>query len=180
LDQADCLAELMVAGPHGPAADWGAPIPDGCSEWTGLPRADSAVRMADDHCALVVHPVPDERSRADSALDDSAARMADDRYAPAVHLVPDERSADSALDDSVVPMMDDHCVPAAHPVRAERSADSAAPMTDDHCAPADHPVLGERSVRAGSVAAGYSENCFRADCWRRVDLPVADSRQDGR
>jgi hypothetical protein len=65
--------------------------------------------------------------------------------------------------------MDDHCAPADHPVQGVRSTadsaqgDSAAPM-DDHCAPADHPVQGERSVLADSVGAGYSENCFRADC----------------
>ena len=82
--------------------------------------------------------------------------MAGDRYAPADHPARGERSADSALDDSVVP------------------------MTDDHCVPADHPVPGERSARADSVAAGYSENCFPDDCWRRVDLPVAGSRQGDR
>ena len=65
LGRADCRAELMAADPHGPEADWAAPIPDGCSEQTGLRQAGSAVRMADDHCALAVHPVPDERSTAD-------------------------------------------------------------------------------------------------------------------
>ena len=140
LDQDDCLAGLMAADPRGPEADWAAPIPDGCSEQTGLPRADSALRMVDDHCALAVHPVPDERSRADSALADSAAQMADD-----------------------------HCAPADHPVQGGRSTadsaqgDSAAPM-DDHCAPADHRAPDARSVQAGSVAAGCSESCFQADC----------------
>jgi hypothetical protein len=87
-------------------------------------------------------------------LADSAVLMAADRYVPAVHPVRGERSADSALDDSVVLMMGDHCAPAAHPVPGERSADS--------------------------VAAGYSGNCSQADCWRRADLPVADSRRGGR
>jgi hypothetical protein len=139
LGRADCLAELMADDPHGPEADWAAPIPDGCSEQTGLRRADSAGLMVDDHYAPVGHPVPGERS-ADSALDDSVVLMMGDHCAPAGHPVPGERSADSALDDSVVLMMDDHCVPAAH------------------------PVAGERWVRADSVAAGYSENCFQADC----------------
>ena len=128
----------MAVDPHGPEGDWAAPIPDGCSEQTGLSRADSAGLMVGDH------------------------------YAPVGHPVVGERSADSALDDSVVLMMGDHCAPAGHPVPGERSADSAqgdsaVPM-DDHCALADHPVRGERSVLADSVGAGYSENCFQADC----------------
>ena len=141
LGRADCLAELMGADPRGPEAEWGAPIPDGCSERTGLRRADWAALMAGDHCAPAVHSVPVERST----------------------------SAGSALDDSAEPTVDDHCVQADHPVQGVRwtadsaQGDSAAPM-DDHCAPADHPVQGERSVLADSVGAGYSENCFQADC----------------
>jgi hypothetical protein len=139
LGRADCLAELMADDPHAMETDWAAPTPDGCSEQAGLRQAGSAGRMADDHCAPVGHPVPGERS-ADSALDDSAAPKVDDPCVPAAHPVAGERSADSALDDSVVLMM------------------------GDRCAPAVHPVPGERSVRADSVAAGYSENCFQADC----------------
>ena len=170
LGRADCLAELMGADPRGPEAEWGAPIPDGCSERTGLRRADWAALMAGDHCAPAVHSVPVERSTsAGSALDDSAEPTVDDHCVPADHRAQGERSkADSAEGDSAVPM-DDHCAPAVHPVRGGRSTadsaqgDSAAPM-DDHCAPADHPVPGERSVLADSVGAGYSENCFQADC----------------
>jgi hypothetical protein len=60
LGRDDCLAELMAADPREPEADWGAPIPDGCSAQTGLPRADSAVRMVDDRYAPVGHSVPVE------------------------------------------------------------------------------------------------------------------------
>jgi hypothetical protein len=150
----DGLAELMAADPRVPEAHWAAPIPDGCPELAGLPLDDSVVPMADDHCAPADHPVRDERS-ADSARDDSVVPMADDRCAPADHPVRDERSADSALDDSVVPM-------------------------DDHYAPADHPVPAEHSARADSVVDGYSAHYFPADCWRRADLPGADSRRGGR
>jgi hypothetical protein len=82
-------------------------------------------------------------------------------------------------------MVDDHCAPADLPVRGERSADSAqddsaVPMVDDHCGPADHPVRGERSALADLVAAGYSADCLRADCWRQADLQVADCPRAGR
>ena len=86
LGRDDCLAELMAVDPHGPEADWGAPIPDGCSERTGLRRADWAALMAGDHCAPAVHSVPVERSTsAGSALDDSAEPTVDDRCVPARH-----------------------------------------------------------------------------------------------
>jgi hypothetical protein len=91
LGQDDCLAELMADDPRGPEADWAAPIPDGCSEQAGSRQADSAVRMADDHCALAVHPVLGEHS-AGLGRADSAARMLDDHCALAVRRVPDERS----------------------------------------------------------------------------------------
>jgi hypothetical protein len=115
--------------------------------------------------------------------------MAADPRVPEAHWaapIPDgcPELAGLPLDDSVVPMADDHCAPADHPVRDERSADSAlddsvGPM-DDHYAPADHPVRAERSARADSVADGYSAHYFPADCWRRADLPGADSRRGGR
>jgi hypothetical protein len=182
----DCLAEQMAADPRGPEADWGAPIPDGCSERTDMRRTDSAALMAGDHCAPAVHSVPVERSAsAGSALDDSAAPTVDDHCVPADHRAQGVRStADSAQGDSAAPM-DDHCAPADHPVQGVRSTadsaqgDSAAPM-DDHCALADHPVPAERSARADSVADGCSADYFPADCLRRADLPGADSRRGGR
>src|SRR5438477_10552412 len=98
----------MAVDPHGPEADWGAPIPDGCSERTGLRRADSAALMAGDHCAPAVHSVPVERSTsAGSALGDSAEPTVDGHCVQAAHRAQGARwRADSAEGDSAVPMDD--------------------------------------------------------------------------
>jgi hypothetical protein len=114
-----------------------------------------------------------------------AELMVDDHCAPADLPVRGEHSAGSAQDGSAAPTTDDHCAPADHPVLGERSADSAqddsaVPMVDDHCGPADHPVRGERSAPADLVAAGYSADWLRADCWRQADLQVADCPRAGR